>query len=161
MPTSARDGAYMAALWEHPALVIALFGIQILSEEGARLYAESGIPAEIDPSLEAAEGLLLNRPMMSQEGPILLQYWRSQEDLDRYARALPHGRWWKWLFQHAGEDLGFYHEIYEVKMAEAIYEPGTTPVGPALFSTAIPVSGGEGRARERKRRFLEAVEGKE
>jgi len=89
-----------------------------------------------------------------------MQYWRSYADLDRYARAMPHGRWWKWLFQHTGEGLGFYHEIYEVRLAEAIYEPGTTPVGPALFSTPIAVSGGEGRGRERQQRFREAVEGK-
>jgi hypothetical protein len=151
------DGAYIAALWEHPNLVLAFFGIQILNDAGARLWDESGIPLEIDPSLETAEGLLLNRPMMTPDGPLLMQYWRSYEDLDRYARAMPHGRWWKWLFQNVGNGLAFYHEIYEIKTAEAVYEPGTLPVGPALFSTQIPVARGEGRSRERQRLFREAA----
>ena len=86
-----------------------------------------------------------------------MQYWRSYEDLDRYARAMPHGRWWKWLFDHAGSGVGFYHEIYEVKTAEAVYEPGTIPAGPARFSTPISVARGEGRSRERQRRFRDAA----
>ena len=63
-----------------------------------------------------------------------MQYWRSYEDLDRWARQLPHMRWWRWLLENAGPDLSFYHEIYQVAAAEAIYEKGCRPVGPALFA---------------------------
>ena len=91
MPKSDRDGSYLAALWEHPNLCIAFFGVQFLTEEGRRLYAEAGIAEEMAASLAEAEGLLLNREMMTPEGPVLMQYWRSPGDLDRYARRMPHG----------------------------------------------------------------------
>jgi Domain of unknown function (DUF4188) len=157
MPDSPADRAYIAVLWEHPDLCIALFGVQLLTDEGRRLYEESGINDEIVAALERArgEGLLLNRPLMSPEGPILFQYWRSYTELDQWARKQPHSRWWRWLMEHAGQGVGFYHEIYQAKSAEAIYEEGTRPVGPALFSATEPVKGGEGRSRERQRRFME------
>jgi hypothetical protein len=83
-------------------------------------------------------------------------YWRSYEDLDRWARKLPHTRWWKWLVENAGQGVGFYHEIYQVKTAEAIYERGTVPVGPALFCSTETVKAGEGRSRDRQQRFADA-----
>jgi len=131
------DSAYIAALWEHPTLCVALFGVQFLTEEGQRLYEEAGIDQEMLATLEEARaaGLLLHRPLMSPEGPVLMQYWRSYEDLDRWARKQPHSRWWRWLLEHTGKGVGFYHEIYQAKTAEAIYEQGTRSVGPALFSS--------------------------
>ncbi len=154
------DSAYIGALWEHPTLCVALFGVQFLSEEGRRLYEESGIGREMSEALEAArsDGLLLNRPLMSPEGPVLMQYWRSYEALDRWARQQPHSRWWRWLLEHEGR-IGFYHEIYQAKTAEAIFERGTRPVGPALFSALQRVKGGEGHSRARQQRFLEAPPG--
>jgi hypothetical protein len=48
-------------------------------------------------------GLLLqNRIVTTEEGPVLLQYWRSDHDLDGWARRLPHMRWWRWLLENAG-----------------------------------------------------------
>ncbi len=153
------DSAYIAALWEHPTLCVALFGIQFLSEEGQRLFEEAGINQEISDTLEEAraEGLLLHRPLTSPEGPVLMQYWRSYEDLDRWARKQPHSRWWRWLLEHTGKGVGFYHEIYQAKAAEAIYEQGTRSVGPALFSSIRRVKAGEGHSRERQRQFTEAA----
>ena len=154
------DGAYIAALWEHPTLCVALFGVQFLTEEAQRLYEEAGIDQEMLATLEEARaaGLLLHRPLMSPEGPVLMQYWRSYEDLDRWARKQPHSRWWRWLLEHTGKGVGFYHEIYQAKTAEAIYEQGTRPVGPALFSSIRRVKGGEGHSRERQRQFTETTE---
>lgn len=154
------DSAYVAALWEHPKLCLAFFGVQFHSEEGQLLYEESGINDDMFAALEAArgEGLLLNRPMMTPEGPLLMQYWRSYEDLDRWARKQPHSRWWVWLLENTGKGVAFYHEIYQAKTAEAIFEKGTRPVGPALFSSLEAVEGGEGRSRERQERFAETDE---
>ena len=152
--------AYVAALWEYPTLCVALFGVQFLSPEGQRLYEEAGIDQEMAQALEKArdEGLLLNRPLMSPEGPLLLQYWRSYDALDRWARRQPHSRWWRWLMENMGKGIGFYHEIYQPRAAEAIYEHGTQPVGPALFSALQYVKGGEGHSRERQRRFATAAD---
>jgi hypothetical protein len=153
-----RDSAYVAALTAHPTLCIALFGVQLLTDGGRRLYDASGINDEMFRALDLArqEGLLLNRPLTSPEGPLLLQYWESYNALDRWARKQPHSKWWRWLLEHTGRGIGFYHEIYQARTAEAIYEEGTRPVGPALFCAVEPVKGGEGRSRDRQRQFLEA-----
>ena len=159
MADARHDSAYSAALWDHPALCVALLGVQFLSREGRELYERSGIEQEMFEALERArdDGLLLNRPLMSPEGPLLMQYWRTYDDLDRWARRQPHSRWWRWLMEHTGQGVGFYHEIYQAKAAEAIYEQGTRPVGPAMFSSLERTKGGEGRSRERQQRFLEAA----
>jgi hypothetical protein len=155
-----HDRAYIAKLWDYPKLCVALFGVQFHTPAGQRRYEEAGIQEELEVALAEAvqEGiLLLNRPVMTPEGPVLMQYWRSYDELDDWARALPHMRWWKWLLDNAGPDLSFYHEIYQAKTAEAIFERGCTPVGPALFCEVMPVHAGEGRSKERQRRFAEAA----
>ena len=70
---------------------------------------------------------------------------------------MPHTAWWKWLKRNQGKGLGFYHEIYQCRTAEAAFEAGTLPVGPALFCTTSAVTGSEGRSQERQRQFLEAA----
>ncbi len=156
---SGYEGASIAHLWEHPKLCVAIFGVQFHTPEGQQRFSESGIMDEVFPALEAAkaEGHLLTRPVTAEGGALLIQYWRSYDDLDRWARKQPHMRWWRWLLQNAGADLSFYHEIYQVKTAEAIFEKGCTPVGPALFSATSVVTAGEGQSKERQRRFAEAA----
>jgi hypothetical protein len=154
------EGAYIALLWEHPHLCLALFGVQFLTPEGLRRYEASGISEEMLPALGTAQeaGVLLqNRILPTEDGRVLLQYWRSYEDLEGWARRLPHMRWWRWLLENAGPDLSFYHEIYQVRTAEAIYERGCRPVGPALFTTTSAVTPGEGGSRDRQARFAEAA----
>src|SRR5437773_451332 len=99
MPEPPNDRTYVAALWEHPNLCVSFFGAQYRTEEGQRVYEAAGIQPEVEAALQAAhsEGLLLARPLMSPEGPLIMLYWRSYEELDRWARKLPHTRWWKWL----------------------------------------------------------------
>ncbi len=152
------NDTYIAALWEHPALCVSFFGAQFDTEAGQRLYEESGIQAEVESALAAAhaEGLLHARPLISPEGPLLMLYWCSYEALDRWARKMPHTHWWRWLVENAGKGVGFYHEIYQVKSAEAIYERGPAPVGPALFCSTEVVRTGEGRSKERQQRFTES-----
>jgi hypothetical protein len=154
------EGAYIAHLWEQPRLCLAIFGVQFLTAEGQRRYEESGITEEMMPALADAQDkgwLLLNRHVTSDEGPLLLQYWRSYDDLDNWARNLPHMRWWRWLLENAGPDISFYHEIYTARSAEAIYERGCRPVGPALFTTTSTVEAGEGHSRDRQERYQRSV----
>lgn len=163
-PSKLAESAYIAHLWEQPQLCLATFGIQIHTPRGQELYEASGISAEMAASLEAAQRdglLLLNRPMAGPDGNMLLQYWRSFADLDGWARRLPHMGWWRWLLENAGPDVSFYHEIYQVKSAEAIYEKGCKPVGPALFVSTSPVASGEGRSKHRQERFQAAASGDE
>ena len=150
--------ANIAALWEYSNLCIALFGAQYFSEEGRRLYAEAGIDEEMVIALGAAgaDGLLHTRELMSKEGQLLMQYWRSYDDLDKWARKLPHTRWWQWLRQNHDEGVGFYHEVYIARTAEAIYTGGMTPVGPAAFCSTEPAQGEDGRSKDRQRKFAQA-----
>jgi hypothetical protein len=156
MTPPSHQSAYIARLWEHPDLCVALFGVQYHTREGQDLYEASGIDTEMEKALEEAREqglLLLNRPLASSDGGLLMQYWRSYDDLDRWARQQPHSRWWRWLREHTGRGLGFYHEVYRARTAEAIYEEGTAPVGPALFCSTEIVEGGKGQSRDRQTHF--------
>jgi hypothetical protein len=152
-------GAAIARLWEHPDLCVAVFGVQFHTPKGQELYGASGITEEMGPSLGAARdvGFLHQEQLMGESSGVLLQYWRSYDDLDRWARTLPHMAWWRWLLENAGPDVSFYHEIYQVKTAEAIYERGCRPVGAAVFAGTSPVAPGEGQSRQRQQRFADAA----
>lgn len=152
------DSAYIAHLWDHPQLTIAIFGIQALTAEGYAMYEAEGIPKQMEEALAKAEGLLCTRSFPEGNGGLQLQYWRSHDDLSLFARQMPHTAWWKWLTDHSGKGLAFYHEIYQCKTAEAVFELGSLPVGPATFCETSAVASGEGRSRERQRRFVEAAE---
>ena len=56
------------------------------------------------------------------KGPAVVQYWRSFEDLDSFARAVdqPHLPFWKWFNQavRASGDIGIWHETYRVRAGE-------------------------------------------
>lgn len=157
---AAGMGAYIPALWEHPTLCIALFGLQYLSPAGQRLYAEAGIQMEVVQSMQEARGagLLGQRFLHAPDETVIVQYWRSYEDLDRWARAQPHVRWWRWLNEHNGVDLGFYHEIYQARAAEAIYTAYTRPVGAARIASLQAIPDGKGHSRDRQARFAEVAQ---
>jgi hypothetical protein len=152
-------GATIAHLWEHPNLCVAIFGVQFHTPEGQQLYGASGITEEMGPALEAAKavGFLHQEMLMAEGSGVLLQYWRSYDELDRWARTLPHMAWWRWLLENAGSDVSFYHEIYQVKTAEAIYERGCRPVGAARIGPTSTVEAGEGQSRQRQQRFADAA----
>jgi len=151
------DSAYIAHLWEYPRLTVAIFGIQVQSPEAYAMYEAAGIPQQMEEALSMAEGLLAVRSFDEGNGGLQLQYWRSHEDLSRFALKMPHTEWWKWLTDHRGQGFSFYHEIYQCKTAEAVFEVGTPAIGPGTFCTTSTVEGGEGRSRDRQRRFIEAA----
>ena len=153
-------GAYVAALWEHPTLCVSVFGLQYLTPEGERSYAASGIQPEVLQSLDAARqhGLLGYRYLYAPKEVLIMQYWRSYDDMDRWARTQPHSRWWRWLNEHNGPNLGFYHEIYQCKTAEAISTGYTRPVGAATICSLQAVPDGKGLSRERQARFAQSAE---
>jgi hypothetical protein len=146
----------VARLWEHPQLCVALFGIQLRSDEARARYHASGIDTEMMRALETAHehGLLHTRLMMTEAGPVIMQYWRTHDDLHRWSHQQPHARWWQWLMQNTDADLGVYHEIYQARTAEAIYFH-CQPVGPAAFCTLEPANA-EGHSQQRQTRFEQA-----
>ena len=156
IPPPPSDSTYVAHLWDYPHLTLAVFGMQYLNQEAYALYEAAGIPAQMDAYMSNFEGLLCTRSYESGTDHILFQYWRSHEDLARFAREFPHTTWWKWLMANRGKGFGFYHEIYQCKTAEAIYEVGSQPVGPAAFCLTSAVDKGQGRSAQRQARFIEA-----
>jgi len=87
------------------------------------------------------------------KGPAIVQYWRSFEHLDRFARAgdEPHLPVWK-AFNKAirsSGDVGIWHETYKVRAGESESIYGNMPrIGLARAGGHIPVgSTGQSAAR--------------
>jgi hypothetical protein len=100
------------------------------------------------------KGLLSAEFALSLRGPIVIQYWRSFDDLDRFARgpADPHLPAWSKFNRTAGRDgsAGIFHETYVVQPGqfEAVY--GNMPrFGLARAVEHVPASGRRETARGR------------
>jgi hypothetical protein len=103
---------------------------------------------------------LKNRPESGFLGhtfgiPVIVQYWRSFEHLEAYARAQDRDHWPAWVAfnKRVGRsrgDVGIWHETYRVAAGqyEAIYS-GMPAIGLANVGRLVPVSGKQDSARER------------
>ena len=107
-----------ADLSAYPDLVVLYLGIRVNSPKGVKTLTSFG--AKIRKSVEAQpDGLLLHENLLFSLFPPhagMRQYWRDFDSLERWARSLPHQRWWQqprqpymgaqWSFcdvhQHAG-----------------------------------------------------------
>jgi hypothetical protein len=70
-------------------------------------------------SLEPTDGLLAyERAIIG--GPAIVQYWRSQEQLDRFARGIMHKAAWRnWNTRiRDTAAVGIWHETYQVRAGE-------------------------------------------
>jgi hypothetical protein len=100
------------------------------------------------------KGLLSAEFMLTLSGPVLLQYWRSFDHLDRFARAGddPHLPAWQRFNRTAGKDgsVGIFHETYLVEAGryECVY--GNMPrFGLARAAGHVAAVGGRATARRR------------
>lgn len=98
------------------------------------------------------KGLLAYRA--SAAPPFVVQYWRSFEDLERFARNVddPHLEPWRRFNREIGRsgDVGIWHETYRVKThdIESIY--GNMPaIGLAAASRLVPLRPGKQSAAAR------------
>jgi Domain of unknown function (DUF4188) len=89
-------------------------------------------------------GMLGYHVALRPTGPILVQYWRSIEQLQRFAREgrFEHLSAWRMFNRHVGftGDVGFWHETFLVQPGgyEAVY--GNMPrFGLAMAGDHIPV----------------------
>ena len=89
-------------------------------------------------------GLLGYHAGGSPRSPMLVQYWRSFEDLERFARQMdaPHAGPWRAFAKNVGNsgDVGIWHETFKVRAGEyeAVY--GNMPVfGLAKATRHVPV----------------------
>jgi len=88
-------------------------------------------------------------------GTVIVQYWRSFEHLEAYARAQDKKHWPAWLdFNRrvggSRSDVGIWHETYLIKPGnyEAIYS-GMPPYGLGKVGTLVPATGNHEAARSR------------
>ncbi len=86
-------------------------------------------------------GLLATRTTFGRRGPTIIQYWRSMEDLDRFARGkgTEHTKAWQAFMKSAAsttDDVGLWHETYRTTpgLRENLY----FSTGPLGFSEAVP-----------------------
>ena len=88
-------------------------------------------------------------------GFLMVQYWRSFEHLEAYARNHDHEHWPAWVAfnrrtANSRGDVGIWHETYQVRAGqyEAIYS-GMPPIGLGRFAKLVPASGQQESARGR------------
>lgn len=100
------------------------------------------------------KGFLSAEFMLTLGGPVILQYWRSFDQLDQFARSQtdPHLPAWSRFNRTVGRDgsVGIFHETYLVEAGrfEAIY--GNMPrYGLARAAEHVPAVGKRETARRR------------
>jgi hypothetical protein len=100
------------------------------------------------------QGYLGGFTAIGNRGPVAVQYWRSFDDLERFARhpSEPHREAWKRFNQAVGSDgtVGIWHETYQVHPGqfESVY--GNMPVhGLASATNHVPAVGRRYTARGR------------
>ena len=86
---------------------------------------------------------------------VIVQYWRSFEHLESYARSQDHEHWPAWVdfnrrLGNCRGDVGIWHETYQARAGEyeTIYS-GMPPVGLGKAGKLVPASGGRDSARGR------------
>jgi Domain of unknown function (DUF4188) len=76
------------------------------------------------------------------------QYWRDFDSLERWARSLPHRRWWQQFLKDRG-GTGFWHETYfRGGQVESVYID-MPQIGLAGFAPVTPARGSLFSARRR------------
>jgi Domain of unknown function (DUF4188) len=85
----------------------------------------------------------------------IVQYWRSFDHLERYARPRDKEHWPAWVefnrrFKDSGGDVGIWHETYLVRAGEyeTVYN-GMPLFGLAKAAQSVAVAAGTDGARER------------
>jgi len=88
-------------------------------------------------------------------GSPIVQYWRSFEDLENYARARDHQHWPAWVdfnrrIGNSRGDVGIWHETYLIKPGqyETVYS-GMPAHGLGKAGRLVPATGNRESARSR------------
>ena len=86
---------------------------------------------------------------------VIVQYWRSFEHLEAYARSQDQGHWPAWVafnkqLGSSRGDVGIWHETYQIRAGqyETIYS-GMPPYGLGKVGKLVPASGRQESARGR------------
>lgn len=100
------------------------------------------------------KGFLGAQSFFNLRGPVVIQYWRSFDDLERFARdkSEPHLSAWKRFNKSIGSDgsVGIWHETYLVDAGKYEVVYGNMPiVGLAAATKHVPAVGHRETARRR------------
>ena len=155
--TQVLDGRFTAEV-EEP-FVVFLIGLRInrplqVGKWFPTAYAMGPMLKELYENPE--RGFLGAETFFYWPGIALVQYWRSFEDLERFAkdRDAPHLPAWRRFNQSIGGDgsVGIWHETYLVEPGqyEAIYA-NMPPFGLAKAKKPVPATGRRASARRRLR----------
>jgi len=149
------NGRYTAATNE--PFVVFLIGMRI--NQWWRIDKWLPVSNAMNPMLQTLfthpeKGFLHAEYFWNFNGPVLIQYWRSFEDLENFARnpSDPHHGAWKKFNQLVGKDgsVGIWHETYlmEPNKFEVFY--GNMPrFGLGAAIEHIEATGHRGTARKR------------
>jgi hypothetical protein len=137
-----------------PDLVVIYLGMRVQSLRGLRTLFSFG--PRITGAVEAKpEGLLLHESLFWSLFPPhagMRQYWRDFDSLERWARSLPHQKWWRDFLRDSG-GTGFWHETYFMRGGtEAVYVDLAKDIGFASFAPMEPARGAMFSARRRANR---------
>lgn len=110
-------------------------------------------PMLAELSADRESGLLGFRTLLGWRGPTVIQYWRSPEDVYRYAndmdsRHRPAWRAFNRRIRSSPGVVGVWHETYQVANAESVYVD-LPAMGLAAATTARPIARHLDRARAR------------
>jgi hypothetical protein len=145
-------GRYTAGT--HGELVVFLIGMRINKPWKLHRWLPVffAMPRMLASLAKHPEYGLLNSRTFFLPNPVLIQYWRSFEDLERFARAGddPHLAAWRRFNAKIAKsgDVGIFHETYRVQpeTTESVY--ANMPVtGLAAAISHVPVSRHSARAR--------------
>ncbi len=110
---------------------------------------------------DSALGLLHVEQFIGPRGVILLQYWRSFEQLEAYARSRDsqHQPAWAWFYKQLGMngDIGIWHETYLIQPGqyETIYG-NMPPFGLGAAGDLVDAVGARQEARQRMKAAIAA-----
>jgi hypothetical protein len=86
---------------------------------------------------------------------VIVQYWRSFDHLETYARSRDREHWPAWMdfnkrLGRCRGDVGIWHETYQIRSGEyeTVYS-GMPPFGLGKVAKLVPASGGRDSARGR------------
>ena len=98
-------------------------------------------------------GLLAHRTYVSGRTVLTVQYWRSAEDLDRYARARDHAHLpaWREFNRRVRDngDVGIFHETYVLDRHETVYVNMPADFGLGGATSLMPLASRGQRAAHR------------
>jgi hypothetical protein len=151
-------------LSDYPDLIVIYLGMQPLSPRG--LWTVIRTANDVRKMLhDKPDGLLRHENTLTLNGFFSLswsygfrEYWRSFDDLERWARESVHAEWWRKMVHDTGGTM-IWHETYAMQGGiDAIW--GSTSrvenLGLAQFAPVIQAKGSSYSARKRLQREHQA-----